>query len=71
MPGGGKNKATESAKTMITKYNINEDLKESIKENILRVGKLDVTKIERRKEEFQTMKEESKLNKVSNKPIIS
>ena len=43
---------------------MNANCKQSVKESTLRVGKLDVSKIEERNKEFQNKEKESNLYKV-------
>ncbi len=54
---------SENTDTTVTTYRMNGNGKQVVKENTLRVGKLDVTKIEQRNKEFQIMEEESRLYK--------
>lgn len=58
---GPENGKTENTDTPITTYRMNGNSKQGVKENTLRVGKLDVTKIEERNKEFKIMEEESRM----------
>ena len=58
-----KNKNLQEPETSVTTYRANNNWKQVIKGNTLRVGKLDVKKIEERNKEFQRMEKESRIYK--------
>jgi hypothetical protein len=58
-----KNKNLQEPETSVTTYRANNNWKQVIKGNTLKVGKLDVKKIEERNKEFQRMEKESRIYK--------
>jgi hypothetical protein len=58
-----KNKNLQEPETSVTTYRANNNWKQVTKGNTLRVGKLDVKKIEERNKEFQRMEKESRIYK--------
>lgn len=56
-PRRTQNSTSEKTETSVTSYKINEDYRKNQEEKTLRVGKLDVTKIEENSKRFQIKKE--------------